>query len=181
MIEEAEVYAYDFSKNAIRGTEDAEIGFWKDVGTLDAYWQTNMALVEVVPTMNLYNRFWPIHTFYPPLPPVKFVHDDALRKGHAVNSMIAAGTIVSGGFVNHSVAGYNCTVRSFSEIRESVLYNNVNVNRKAKIRRCILDNDVEIGEGVELGFDVEKDRKRKGIHVTPSGLVVVEKGARIFD
>jgi len=171
------VFVYDFSKNHIQGVEKEEKGYWKDVGTLDTYWEANMDLVGVYPHFNLYNKKWPVLTYIPPLPPAKFVHFSDLRTGHAINSMIGSGAIISGALVENSIVGYNVRIHSFAHVEHSVIMNNVNIGRGAKIRKTIIDKHVIIAPGAEIGYDLEADKKR--FVVTENGVVVIPKGAEV--
>jgi glucose-1-phosphate adenylyltransferase len=169
------VYVYDFKQNRIAGQEEQEFGYWRDVGTLDAYWEANMDLVGVNPEFNLYNQRWPVLTYNPPLPPAKFVHFSDLRTGHAINSIVSAGSIISGALVEHSVIGYSVRVHSFSHITNSVIMDHVEVGRSARIHRAIIDKRVRIMPGAEIGVNLERDRER--FTVSDSGVVVIPKGA----
>ena len=170
---EAEVY--DFSANQVPGSTDGDQGYWRDVGTLDAFFDAHMDLISVTPSFNLYNREWPIHTWVEPLPPAKFVFDDPERTGKAVDSMVCAGVVVSGGTVRRSVVSPGVRVHSYAEVEDAVLMPGVEVGRSAVVRRAILDKDVRIAPGVRIGVDPEADRER--FTVSDSGVVVLGKGA----
>ena len=177
MFPEGNVFVYDFSQNFIPGLEEEEKGYWKDVGTLDTYWEANMDLVGVHPHFNLYNKKWPVLTYIPPLPPAKFVHFSDLRTGHAINSMIGSGAIISGALVENSIVGYNVRIHSFAHVEHSVIMNNVNIGRGAKIKKTIIDKHVIIAPGAEIGYDLEADKKR--FVVTENGVIVIPKGAEV--
>ena len=177
MFPEGNVFVYDFSQNFIPGLEEEEKGYWKDVGTLDTFWEANMDLVGVHPHFNLYNKKWPVLTYIPPLPPAKFVHFSDLRTGHAINSMISSGAIISGALVENSVVGYNVRIHSFAHVEHSVIMNNVSIGRGAKIRKTIIDKHVQIAAEVQIGYDLEADKKR--FEVTENGVVVIPKGAEV--
>jgi glucose-1-phosphate adenylyltransferase len=164
------VYAYDFIDE-----NKKEVRYWRDIGTLDAYYESNMDLVSVSPVFNLYDEEWPVRTYQPQYPPAKFVFaEEGRRMGVSINSMICAGCIVSGGRVVNTVLSPNVRVNSYSEVESSILFHNVNVGRHSRLRRSIIDSGVQLPEGTEIGFDVEKDRK-KGHIVTPGGIVVVHR------
>lgn len=169
------VFVYDFNQNELPNVEKKEIGYWKDVGTLDAYWEASMDLVGVTPIFNLYNQKWPLRTYNPPLPPAKFVHFSGLRTGHAINSIVSAGSIISGSLVENSVIGYNTRVHSFSHIVQSVVMDDVDIGRGAKINRAIIDKAVKIAPGVIIGDDPKKDQER--FPVSENGIVVIPKGS----
>ena len=180
MYERKRVYVYDFATNEVAGQSERERGYWRDVGNLDAYYQANMDLVDVVPVLNLYDKSWPIRTLQPQLPPPKFVHyapgpPGEARRGEAVDSMVCAGSIISGGHVRHSVLSPNVRVNSYAVVQDSILFEGVKVGRQAKVRRAIIDKDVEVPEHAEVGYDLELDRRR-GFTVTDSGIVVIPKG-----
>jgi glucose-1-phosphate adenylyltransferase len=176
----ASVFAYDFATNIVPGEEQGRnIGYWRDIGTIDAYWEAQMDLIEIHPQFNLYNFRWPIRTGATHDPPAKFVFRDEAqaRVGIATDSMVSHGCIISGGRIHRSVLGVGCRVNSFSEVEESVLFERVRVGRHAKIRRAIIDKDVEIPSGTVIGFDREADRQR--FHVTEKGTVVIPKRAKL--
>jgi len=176
----AAVFAYDFATNRVPGEEQGRnIGYWRDIGTIDAYWEAQMDLIEIHPQFNLYNFRWPIRTGATHDPPAKFVFRDEAqaRVGIATDSMVSHGCIISGGRIHRSVLGVGCRVNSFSEVEESVLFERVRVGRHAKIRRAIIDKDVEIPSGTVIGFDREADRQR--FHVTERGTVVIPKRAKL--
>lgn len=171
---------YDFLTNVIPGKEPNAPGYWRDIGTVDAYWEANMDLNAVHPRFNLYNRRWPIRTGQTHDPPAKFVFRDEAqaRIGIATDSLVSEGVIISGGRIHRCVLGRRVRINSFSEVEESVLFDDVSVGRHARIRRAVIDKGVEIAPGVEIGFDPEKDRKR--FYVSPSGIIVVPKRTRVL-
>ena len=173
------VFVYDFMTNVIPGQPDTERGYWRDVGTIEAYFQAHMDLISASPTFDLYNRRWPIRTHYDHNPPAKFVHDDVVnsRVGVAVNSIVSSGCIISGGRIERSVLSPRVRINSYSQVTECVLFEAVNVGRHSKIRRAIIDKGVEIPSGTVIGYDVEEDRRR--FHVTDTGFVVIAKGTEI--
>lgn len=169
MIETHSVYAYNF-----RDENKKEAQYWRDVGTLDAYWEANMDLVEVDPVFNLYDKDWPIWTRWPMAPPAKFVFAQVgFRCGQALDSIVSPGCIVSGGRVNRSVLGPDVRVHSFSDIEESILMDGARVGRHARIRRAIVEKNVRIPEHAVIGYDLREDAKR--FRVTHNGVVVVEQ------
>jgi glucose-1-phosphate adenylyltransferase len=173
------VYVYDFATNVIPGQEEKERGYWRDVGNIDTYYQSNMDLVEVDPVFNLYNDRWPIYTQPNNFPPAKFVFADLEHKrvGHAMDSLVSEGCIISGGHVKRSVLSPKVRVNSFSEIEDSLLFENVTIGRRCRIRRAIIDKNVEIPQGTTIGYDLEEDRRR--FHVTAGGVVVIPKGMKV--
>ena len=173
MIKNYSVYSYPFNKNR-EGTGDAD--YWRDVGTIDAYFESNMDLAYVEPKFNLYEEEWPIRTYNVQAPPAKFVFANIReeRVGQALDSIICDGVIISGGKVENSILSPKVRVNSFSYVKNSILFNGVNVGRKARLKNVIVDKDVEIPQGEEIGFDLKKDKKR--FTVTKNGIVVVPKG-----
>jgi glucose-1-phosphate adenylyltransferase len=168
------VLAYNFSDNHVPGMKAEEKGYWKDVGTIDAYYEANMDLVNVSPQLNLYNYKWPILTNQGNLPPAKTVYDNEERRGININSYVSGGCITSGGTVLRSVIGPRCRINSHSLVEDSILFENVAIGRHAKIRRAIIDRDVTIPDMCEIGYDPDADR-RAGYTVTESGIVVVPR------
>ncbi|MGL5829849.1 MAG: glucose-1-phosphate adenylyltransferase [Angustibacter sp.] len=166
---------YDFRENIVPGSTERDRHYWRDVGTLDSYYDAHMELVSVFPVFNLYNYEWPLYTDYGSLPPAKFVHGWHGRIGHAVNSSISPGVVISGATVENSVISPGCYIRSWSTVSDSVILDNVEIGRHSVIRRAIIDKNVVVPEGVRIGMDAAEDRAR-GFTVTPSGLVVVGKG-----
>ena len=175
-----DVYVYDFSSNTIRGESERSSGYWRDVGTIDSYYEANMDLISVEPPFDLYNRYWPLRGYTPPVPPAKFVHDETNRTGQAISSMVASGSIVSGAIVYQSILGFNVHVHSHSYIEKCVLMGNNDIGRGCRIRRAIIDKDVKIAPGTIIGEDPVQDKQR--FHVSANGVIVIAKGARIgFD
>ena len=168
------VFAYNFNDNLIPGMKPEERGYWKDVGTIDSYYEANMDLVHVDPQLNLYNYKWPILTNQGNLPPAKTVFDDDARRGQNVDSYVCAGCITSGGTVRRSIIGPRGKVHSYSLVEDSILFENVTVERHVKIRRAIIDKNIVIPAGTIIGYDHDEDRAR-GYDITESGIVVVTK------
>jgi glucose-1-phosphate adenylyltransferase len=179
MYKRSPVYVYDFAKNVVPGQGEKERGYWRDVGKIDVYYQSNMDLVEVDPTFNLYNDRWPIYTDNHYYPPAKFVFADYEHKriGHATDSLVCEGCIISGGQLHRSVLSPKVRVNSFSEVLECILFENVQIGRHCKIRRAIIDKNVEIPPGTTIGYDPEEDRER--FFVSPKGVVVIPKGMKV--
>lgn len=147
--------------------------YWRDVGTLDAYYQSNIELTGVEPLLNLYDYHWPVRTDQPNLPPPKFVFDDdAGRRGEAHDSIVAAGTIISGGKVSGSIVGPKVRIEEHAEVTDSILFKGVHIGQGAIVRRAIIDKNVYIPKGAQVGVDLDKDRAR-GFTITPNGIVVV--------
>jgi glucose-1-phosphate adenylyltransferase len=172
LIGRADMYAYDFQTNIIPGDPIGSPQYWRDVGTLDAYYEASMDLRAVSPELNLYNRQWPLRTAGYYDAPAKFVFDEEGRRGMAIDSIIAGSSIVSGGVVRGSVLGRGVRVHTAAVVEDSVIFDNCDIGRRARVRRAILDKNVKIPEGAEIGYNLEKDRKK--YHVTESGIVVVE-------
>ncbi len=152
--------------------------YWRDVGTLDAFYEANMDLVAVEPELNLYDQSWPLRTYVPQVPPPKFVFAQTAgtnpRTGHALDSLVCSGSIISGGTVRRSVLGCNVRVNSWATVEESILFDGVEIGRNCKIRRAIIDKRVRLPEGTQVGFDLGADRAA-GYTVTESGIVVIGK------
>jgi len=168
------VFAYSFFDNYVQGMEPNERGYWKDVGTIDSYYEANMDLITVSPHLNLYNLQWPILTNQGNLPPAKTVFDNEDRRGQNIDSLVCGGCITSGGVVRRSIIGPSCKINSYALVEDSILFENVHIGRYARIKKAIIDENIAIPEGMEIGFDHEEDRLR-GCIVTDSGIVVVSK------
>jgi glucose-1-phosphate adenylyltransferase len=169
MLDNARVFAYPF-----RDENRKQAAYWRDVGTLDAYFQTSMDLIQIDPILNLYDRYWPIHTYQPPYPPPKFVHTDPDRRGAAYNSIVCQGAIISGGQVFRSILSPGVRINSYALVEDSILFDGVEVGRHARIRRAIIDKDVKIPPGFEIGWNREADLAR-GLVVSEEGVTVVAK------
>lgn len=173
------VYVYDFATNEVPGQGEKERGYWRDVGTIDMYYQSNMDLIDVDPVFNLYNDHWPVYTAAQTKPPAKFVFADLAhdRIGRATDSLVSEGCIISGGHVHRSILSSGVRINSYAYVEESILFENVNVGRRCKIRRAIIDKNVDIPPGTTIGYDLEEDRKR--FFVNDSGIVVIPKGMKV--
>jgi glucose-1-phosphate adenylyltransferase len=171
MIGRAEVFAYDFQTNIIPGEPPDQPAYWRDVGTIDAYYEASMDLRSVRPALNLYNREWPLRTAGYPDPPAKFTFDEEDRRGQAIDSVISSGCILSGGTVRNSVLGRAVRVHAGALVEDSIILDNCDIGRRARIRRAILDKNVEVPPDATIGYDLEQDRRFH--HVTESGIVVV--------
>jgi len=168
------VFAYNFNDNVVPGMRKEERGYWRDVGTLDSYYEANMDLINVSPQLNLYNYKWPILTNQGNLPPAKTVFDDDDRRGQNIDSYVCAGCITSGGTVRRSIIGPRCKINSFSLVEDSILFENVTVGRNVKIRKTIIDKNVVIPDGSTIGYNQEADLSH-GYTITESGIVVVPR------
>lgn len=160
------VQAFPF-KDPVSGGE----AYWRDVGTVDALWKSNLELTGIVPELDLYDEDWPIWTYQEHVPPAKFIFDDSGRRGMAVDSMVAGGCIVSGSVVRHSLLFPRVRVHSYSEIQDSVLFPKVEIGRNCKIKKALIDRDCVIPEGMEIGYDLDLDKER--FYVSPGGVVLV--------
>ncbi len=171
-------FVYDFQTNKVPGEQDG-YAYWRDIGTVDAYWAAQMDLIAIQPAFNLYNHTWPIRTGYNHDPPAKFVFRDEAnaRVGIATESLVSLGCIISGGRIHRSVLSNRVRVNSFGHVEESVVFENVVIGRHARIRRAIIDKDVEIPAGTEIGYNPEQDRKRW--YVSEGGIIVIPKRAKI--
>lgn len=169
----AEMFAYDFMTNKIPGEPVDKLPYWRDVGTLDAYFEANMDIRAINPALNLFNRNWPLRTAGYSDPPTKFAFDEEDRRGQAVDSVLAGGSIISGGIVRNSVVGRHVYVHAHAELDNCIVFDYCDIGRKAKLRNCILEKNVRIPEGAVIGYDLDADRKA-GYFVTDNGLVVVE-------
>jgi glucose-1-phosphate adenylyltransferase len=174
MVDDYRVYAYDFVDE-----NKKEALYWRDVGTIEAYYEANMDVVSVSPIFNLYDEHWPIRTHQRQYPPAKFVFAESGRTGTALDSIVSAGCIVSGGSVKKSVLSPDVRVNSYSEVEDSILFSHVSVGRRCHIRRAILDRDVHIPEGTTIGYDAEADRQR--YFVTEGGITIVTRDYSLFE
>lgn len=172
LIGRADMYAYDFQTNIIPGDPIGSPQYWRDVGTLDAYYEASMDLRAVSPELNLYNRQWPLRTAGYYDAPAKFVFDEDGRRGMAIDSIIAGSSIVSGGIVRGSILGRGVRIHTGASIEDSVIFDNCDIGRRAKVKRAILDKNVKVAPGAEIGYNLDEDRQK--YHVTDSGIVVVE-------
>ena len=171
--------AYDFLLNQVPGVTARDAGYWRDVGTLDSYFEAQMDLCTVEPVFNLYNDQWPIFTNIPSLPPAKFVHDSGDRVGRAIDSLVSPGVIVSGGLVRQSVLSPGVRVNSWATVERSVLLHNTRIGRHAVVRDAIIDKNVTVPEWAQVGVDKDRDRAR-GFVVSASGITVVGKGQEVI-
>jgi len=163
------IYAHRFQHSCVH--MNGGLPYWRDVGTVDAYWEGNLDLTHVTPDLNLYDQRWPIWTFQEQLPPAKFVFDDDTRRGMAVDSTVSGGCIISGAVVRRSLLFSNVHVRSYSTIEDSVILPDVEVHRHVELRRCVVDKRCILPEGFRAGFDPEQDRQR--FHVTEKGVTLI--------
>jgi glucose-1-phosphate adenylyltransferase len=166
LIDKYRAFAYRF-RDPITGKK----GYWRDVGTIDSYWEANMELIGVTPELNLYDTEWPIWTYQEQLPPAKFVFDDDIRRGRAINSMVSGGCIISGALVHNSLLYSNVTVDSYAEVEGLLALPEVSIGEHCRIRRAIIDKGCVIPDGMEIGFDEEQDSKQ--FHVSANGIVLV--------
>ncbi len=166
---------YDFSTNIVPGATERDRGYWRDVGTMDAYYEAQMDLISVHPIFNLYNMEWPIHQGNSIFPPAKFIFDEEGRRGTALDSMVCQGVILSGGQVRRSIVSSGVRVHSGANVEDSVIMNGVDIGRGAVVRRAIIDKNVKIPAGARIGVDLDHDRSR-GYTVSETGVVVLGKG-----
>ncbi len=172
LVQREEVYAYDFQENKIPGEPPDQPIYWRDVGTIDAYYEANMDLRAISPALNLYNRQWPLRTTGFPDPPAKFTFDMEGRRGRAIDTVVSGGCILSGGAVKNSVLSRGVKVHTGAEVEDSIILDNCDIGRRARVRRAILDKNVRIPEDATVGYDLVKDAQL--YHVTESGIVVIE-------
>jgi glucose-1-phosphate adenylyltransferase len=172
LIGKSAMYAYDFQTNVIPGDPPGHPVYWRDVGTIDAYFDASMDLRQVSPVLNLYNRQWPLRTAGYSDPPPKFTFDEEGRRGQAIDSIVSGGSILSGGVVKRSVLGRGVRVHTGALVEDSIIFDNCDIGRRSKLRRVILDKNVRVPEDAVIGYDLAKDSQFH--HVTESGIVVVE-------
>ena len=177
LVERGQACVWDFANSKIPGASDRDLAYWRDVGTLDAYYDAHMDLISVDPMFNLYNEDWPILTWPEQLPPAKFVFEEEGRVGAAMNSMVCAGVVVSGGTVRRSILSPGVHVHSHALVEGSVLMHDVDVGRGAIVRNAIVDKNVRIAPGAQVGVDPEADRAR--FPISPNGIVVIKKGVTV--
>jgi glucose-1-phosphate adenylyltransferase len=176
-VERGEASVYDFSRSVVPGETERDHGYWRDVGTLDAFYDAHMDLISVHPIFNLYNDRWPILTWHEPMPPAKFVFSDPGRTGHAIDSMVCAGVVISGGEVRRSVLSPGVQVHSYADVEGSILMPGVVVGRGAVVRNAIVDKQVRIAPDAQIGVDPAADRER--FVVSEGGVVVIGKGEAV--
>jgi glucose-1-phosphate adenylyltransferase len=174
MMDDYRVYSFDFVDE-----NKKEALYWRDVGTLEAYYEANMDIVSFSPVFNLYDSEWPIRTHQRQYPPAKFVFAEPGRTGQAMDSIVSAGCIVSGSSVRNSVLSPDVRVNSYSDIDASILFSHVNIGRHCRIRNAIIDRDVHIPEGTTIGYDPEADRQK--YFVTDSGITVATRDYSLFE
>ncbi len=171
-IDRCEMFAYDFLTNKIPGEPPDKLPYWRDVGTLDAYYEANMDIRAISPELNLFNRDWPLRTAGYSDPPTKFAFDEDDRRGHAIDSVLSGGCIISGALIKNSVIGRHVYVHAGAEVLDSIVFDNCDIGRRCKLRRCIVEKNVKIPPDTVIGYDPDDDKKR--FFVSESGLVVIE-------
>ena len=172
------IYVYDFSQNEYTGMSASERGYWRDVGSIDSYWQANMDLLNYQPELNLYCTDWPLRTYNYNFPPAKFIWEEEDRVGMATNSMVSEGCIISGGSISRCILSPLVRINSFANVTDSILMENVNIGRYSEIRKAIIDKNVEVPPYTKIGVNREDDLRR-GFYVSEGGVTVVPKNARL--
>lgn len=172
------VFVYDYNQNEHLGMSNEERGYWRDVGTIDAYYNANMELLGYSPIFNLYSKLWPIKTFNYNYPPAKFIWHEDGRTGMAANSLVSEGCIISGSTLSHCILSPNVRIRSYSDITDSIIMEDVSIGRHCIIKKAIIDKNVEIPSNTKIGLNKEEDIAR-GFFISPEGVTVVPKGAKI--
>jgi glucose-1-phosphate adenylyltransferase len=178
LVERGDAAVYDFAANEVPGATPRDRGYWRDVGDLDAYYESSMDLIASDPIFNLYNRDWPIYGWWPTLPPAKFVHDRDGRRGQALNSMVSSGVIVSGGTVRRSILSPDVSVHTGALVEGCVLMDGVDIGRGAVVRNSIIDKNVIVPPGVEIGVDRAADQAH--YQVSEGGIVAIGKGQAVW-
>jgi len=178
MVSRDDASVYDFTFNEIPGATERDHSYWRDVGTIESYYESHMDLISVMPVFNLYNSEWPIHTQQVNLPPAKFVHDGEGNQGRTTDSIVSLGTVISGGIVERSVVSPGVRVHSRALITDSVLLDDVQIGRDCTVRKAILDKSVVVADGASIGVDRDRDIAR-GFTVTDTGITVVAKGVLV--
>ncbi len=176
MVSAGDAAFYDFRHNRLPGLEERQQGYWRDVGTIEAYYDAHLDLVSQAPLFNLYNDAWPMHSYQPPRPPAKLVRGGGGSVGRAEDSLVASGSIISGGAVFGSVLAHDAWVDDGAYVEDSILFDGVDIGAGSRIRRCIIDKGVAVPPGTVIGHDADEDRER--FHVSDKGIVVIEKGFR---
>jgi glucose-1-phosphate adenylyltransferase len=179
LVGQCEMFAYDFDRNPIPGDPPEVRPYWRDVGTIDAYFEAAMDLRSVVPELNLYNKLWPVRTAGYPDPPAKFTFDEDGRRGEAIDSIVSGGSILSGGLVRRSVLHRGVRVHTGAVVEDSIVFDNCDIGRRCKIRRAIIDKNVTLPLDTVIGYDMESDERN--YHVSEGGIVVVEGGRTPVD
>ena len=172
VVEEGEAHAHFFGDSCVRNTNDAEF-YWRDVGTIDSYWEANMDLTAMTPSLNLYDQDWPIWTFQEQLPPAKFVHNDDHRRGMAVDSIVSGGCIISGAYVKQSLLFSKCRLNSFSLVEDSLLLPGVEIGQYARLNKVVIDRGCHIPAGLVVGEDPEDDARR--FYRSENGVTVITR------